>query len=1102
MRLVHPLLLSVVASSAIVSAELGIHDSGEINLSRQDEQEGEGKDFVAALTASLNEHIQLSGDFLQRFFGAEKHQNDVLRVFVIDEDSKMSNSTDDRKRACMKAVQNIHEQDQLQTETKTLLDIFRPVLGVISLRIWGESSCDDLELVDLVMQCKSIVDAKDTVKKLLMMDKTDDEVCEVMQIVSDLENANNLSCKLCERFVDMVDQALSQEVQQVQQVRAIIGDLCDAMSADSQCHTFLKNYDEVVDMLKHDTDPLVICTRIAMCPSVSDTDSLALNTFLSSPDSLMVEDNSLVVIDSANIDTSCVFCSHVAGVIYHVNEVFPEQLPIVKSVLGMMCVTALSESKCGEVEEKFDQIVELVQLNRYPRDICADLSFCHVDILNDILSSNPTIRNEKSCVYCDAATTVVEVVLQEAPDQIEQIRDYADIICGMLGEESPCHQYVNQLDIVIDSLKKGVHPRAICKTLSYCPSEIADHTSDFDAISRLDVMRMVGLEANKNWAMLNGDVYLPHDSCFFCSRVAEVIHHLNFASPGKLPNFKNILSNVCTLVPSRYNCDFFDMQFDKIAEMVNGGMRSFESCEVLNVCNKNQRWDDAAPFIAYEIEGAVTASLWHPGNTTQCKYCQFATTAMKIALQQYGTDIREVRAYADMICDMLGSDNPCHVYMKEFDFVIDGITKGMSSKAICTELKFCATQGPNSANSDVSAFDLVLTQVAASTDGCVLCKQVASVIAETVEHDLRALTLFRRNANTVCGMYPNTNKCHSFVKQLDVMLDALQKGVPPESMCTTLKICSKDNELAKIEQSVPELVAIHRGEERNNSCAACSDLILMLKYVHALKPEEKKEMREAAAILCQLLPADDTCHIDLERFDIAISDLQLGKQPEEVCRELKLCAFSKTSRDLTRDLSGKHFLPTICASCRQNTLLLKSLITRPESLAIYEREIELICQIIPQSNDCELLLQHKDMIIDSLKNGKDISAICAQTVGCDSVTEAATESNSIFVGCLFCEYAADILERAKNDDNILREAKVTLETICTVLPPLARCDVLTSKFDELVSLMREGKSPRDACHAISLCDSAFIYTSTTWDDPIVQAPEKSRQSLGEIMEIE
>ncbi|KAG2531530.1 hypothetical protein JM16_001011 [Phytophthora kernoviae] len=1365
MRPLHALLLCLATASAVTSADhsvrhgLGHHQTvdneGEMPCHHEE------TDATAGLMAVLNEQFQHSSELLQRLFsfGEAQESVPVVQIMVIEEEENPKAL--DHQRACLKAMERLHEQDQLKEEEETLMTHFRSMFEMVSVHFFDETSCDDLEQPELIEECNHVLNEEDVVRKFLQEGKTDEEVCDIMTTVAELEGSDDLSCVLCQRFVQMVRQALEQEVQQVQQVRAIIGDLCNAMSAESMCHTFLKNFDTIVDWLNHGTDPLVVCTQIAMCSLDSSEGNLL------PADAALFEktnDVALVTSDSLDKDQSCLFCSRVAGIVYQVSNQFPAQLPMLKSVLGSVCQMASLDSKCQDVENNFDQIVALAQQGQHPREICGVLDFCTKKPMNlprGTPLSERMVGDDKTCVYCDAATTVVEVIIQEAPEQVGQIRNYADMICSMLGDDSPCHEYVGKLDTVIDSLEKGVHPRDICKALSYCSAKQMDGPPPSDHSARVGMMRngrhghhhhvgMMGPGQDHHNQRGNGEImqrggHPPHPpypcpphhgSCFFCSRVAMVIHHVNHTSPEKLPIVKTILSNVCQLVPSKFKCDVVDKNFDKIVELEKEGKHPHEICKSIGVCNKTHSWEESQPSITEELKGLVVASQWPPGNATQCSYCQFATTVAKIALQQYGADIRQVRTYADMICDMLGEENPCHVYVKQFDFVIDSITKGMSSKAICTSLKFCTAglqeqpavlaseekavvsiseerpphnpacffcskvaiaihhvnktspeklpvvktiltnicklanpdckcdevdknfdkivemekegkrpheicksinlckkksdeiidesplmnsvsalvvaSHPDSAgntktcffcdyattlvqvayeqqatkiqqikeladtacalmgeesgchpyvakldfvldslkngthphticvsmkycsgentllspvspskSTDLSTYNPTLVQMVQdsmtiSVDGCFFCTQVASVIEVAVAEDLSKLVEIQQIADIVCGVLPSDNQCHSFVKQFDTVVDSLQKGEQLKAICHDLKYCTTDSNpsLAKLEEPSPVEIAAPNPNNDNgtSNCAYCSGVVTVLKYALAQKPEQVKQMREAAGIVCQLLPADDTCHDDLKMFDEAVTDLQDGKEPQEICKTLKFCLSGEMPSVLLQsgvlDFTGADFLPSRCVTCKQNTLLLASLITHPDSLATFKRTIDSVCRLIPESSECELLMKHEDTIIDSLQKEEDVDAICTRIAACGPVAmEEVPVEKSMSVGCLFCEYTAELLALAKDNEKALREAKVTLETMCTILPPRARCDTLSSKFDELVSLMRAGKSPSEACNAIALCAADFVYPPKTnvenhGDNEIVEALKNAHNGVGDVMEIQ
>jgi hypothetical protein len=96
------------------------------------------------------------------------------------------------------------------------------------------------------------------------------------------------------------------------------------------------------------------------------------------------------------------------------------------------------------------------------------------------------------------------------------------------------------------------------------------------------------------------------------------------------------------------------------------------------------------------------------------------------------------------------------------------------------------------------------------------------------------------------------------------------------------------------------------------------------------------------------------CHDDLKMFDEAVTDLQAGKEPQEICQTLKFCTATDAPNKLMSgllDFTGGDFLPSRCTTCQQNTLLLASLITRPDSLATFEHGINSVCRLIPESSE-------------------------------------------------------------------------------------------------------------------------------------------------------
>lgn len=154
-------------------------------------------------------------------------------------------------------------------------------------------------------------------------------------------------------------------------------------------------------------------------------------------------------------------------------------------------------------------------------------------------------------------------------------------------------------------------------------------------------------------------------------------------------------------------------------------------------------------------------------------------------------------------------------------------------------------------------------------------------------------------------------------------------------------------------------------------------------------------------------------------------------------------------------------------------------------------------------------MKHHDTIVDALKNNEDVDSICTRIHECESldqVAKPAEAEKSMSMGCLLCEYTAEMVSHASKNQNELRLAKVALETMCSILPPAAQCDMLSSKFDDLVALVDAGKNPSQACHSVALCDAAFVEELKTAE--VVGRPdyllptEFAPISTGEVMELE
>ncbi|TMW68327.1 hypothetical protein Poli38472_005795 [Pythium oligandrum] len=1049
------------------------------------------------LMALVQREMERSGAMFEQLFGAMLRHEDaepmeegvrVILLDVTDEESAATLREDERLLACDVALKRLEEQRMVQEETERihsrLRSSFRNALGMMNVQLLDETRCEDLEQPLLVDECNRVVAMDDEIAKFLSQGKTKQEICELVKKPETKAQDPPLTCKLCKRFVQMLDQAIEQDLAQVEQVRAIIGDICDSMSADSMCHTFIKRFDDIVAWLRHGTDPSVVCARVSMC-----TEEAAKTVTVSDPVK----------------DCKCVRCSHTIGYIRFVYEHKESDLDKVHKWFDKKCTAG---TKCEVYAKNFDQIVTWIKDGKHPRDICVQLKICTSQLgdASSVLAiaasdefveqvsaavlpyHSVDLTDGKTCFYCDYFTTVLQIIMQEAPDQVDEIRDYADIICGMLGDGNVCHQYVDKLDYVVDALKSGKKPRPICAEMKFCAA------------------KQEGLKLTKS--SLSTVTY--DGMCVHCSHGVGIIQFVYQHAPNYFASVDEWLQMFCT-VGSK--CEVFAKNFDQIIAWLKLGKQPRDICVALKLCMPQLAGDKSIFAIASSddyVEQVSTAVLpFHPfpmesTDDKTCFYCDYFTTMLEIIMQEAPAQVDQIREYADMICGMLGDDNLCHKYVDKLDYVMDAIKSGKKPRPICTELKFCvakAIAAPSTDVVDVAEFKAMLMRAVddsvLSVDDCFFCTQVATVLKIVIAQQPDKLNEIRWITEMVCKMMPATSKCHPFVADMDKIIDSLKKGEEPASICHDMQFCPKAN-----------AVELFSGSGmKSNTCAYCSGLVTVLQFALSQKPDEVNEVRQAAGIVCELLPADDKCHDDLKMFDTAVAALKSGKQPHEICHDFKFC--DTFEKDLPLGMSDMKFLdpslsPSKCTTCKQNSLLLAAMAMKSNSLETFHQEITSICRLIPQSDECDLLMAHHDLIVNALAENEDVDAICERIGACSSsfeVSKESAEEASMSMGCLFCETTAELLVRAPSDQSVVRLAKEALGAMCFILPPSARCDVLSSKFDALDQLLQQGKSPSEACHAISLCDAAFVEPPTQKMQSLASTTAPKGQ-IGDIVEIQ
>ncbi|CAI5744403.1 unnamed protein product [Peronospora destructor] len=154
MRPVHALLLlSLAATTAVTSAEGGVRYSPDVTDGDMPMSPEKKIETATGLIAALANHFQPSRAMLSSFLGFDD-ADEVVRIVVIEQEEE--DPAVERKTACLKAMEILHEQEEL--EQKTLVKHIHSAFDMVSLQVWGRPSCNDLDRSELVDQVRHLVE--------------------------------------------------------------------------------------------------------------------------------------------------------------------------------------------------------------------------------------------------------------------------------------------------------------------------------------------------------------------------------------------------------------------------------------------------------------------------------------------------------------------------------------------------------------------------------------------------------------------------------------------------------------------------------------------------------------------------------------------------------------------------------------------------------------------------------------------------------------------------------------------------------------------------------------------------------------------------------
>nr|CCA19190.1 conserved hypothetical protein [Albugo laibachii Nc14] len=655
------------------------------------------------------------------------------------------------------------------------------------------------------------------------------------------------ACKMCLTLVHLVDVAVAQDFEKVQEAREIIGDLCDSMSEQSTCHQFLAQFDRIVMWLKDGSDPKAVCAEVSMCETsnregVEKDHHMSLMTLLPFVGSKSLE---IVTVEKFADDHACVYCTAITTIIQYVDKYQKDSLHTIKTVLKYACKLVPKNCKCDEMEHHFDEIVKLVEEGKEPRDACKSIGICKdSDYFPEELASNkpspqtiPFLLNELEtffsldrCIYCDSITTLLQIIVDEEPDQVDEIRTYADMICEILGKDNECHTYVAQLDKVIDELKGGKHPREICVELKYCTSHSTFiSTKDSREKSQLDSLP---LDVEQG----------PRGLCY------GFVRFLAYAWEREPRNVLKGLERTKSICMKSGGsvCPAILDSMERIMSM----LQSNETPE--KICGQVQMCTSASPL------------------NRECIPCSMVLQTVVSMVKSKPEENSNVETNVDVLCDSRDRGETCRTLMKPFEIAMTSLKSNIPVADICARISSSRAMDDFPHEKE----DMPMS----STHLCSGCKQNSALLTfVSSKRDKQAEAQMQLDG--MCKLVPQFSDCQLWLKHRDAIL----KGVSEDENMD--EICSRINQCPATKAAQHDKPAAF-----SMGCLFC-DLVAEI-ISSAPDKQSRLQARRAIQAMCVILPPDARCDILAAKFDELADLLGKGSSPSSACHAVGLCQAS------------------------------------------------------------------------------------------------------------------------------------------------------------------------------------------------------------------
>ncbi|XP_075921697.1 prosaposin isoform X3 [Petromyzon marinus] len=375
------------------------------------------------------------------------------------------------------------------------------------------------------------------------------------QTVWNKPTANNQLCDTCKEVVTVVRDMMLGSATEAQ-LKAYLESACSMMSDPgliSECRKLVDNYlDNVLDMLKHQMDPSVVCTALTVCKTQQSVNEHRISTndipVPEVPILEMLEEK--LKKGNGDVCHDCVaFLKDVQDLIKK-NRSYADALIDAVSKQCDMLGPDMSDVCKQYVSAYADQIVQMF-MGSSPEVLCSGVGICSKAKHSPLLSLTPALSIKQSrvpsslkggpnCVICEFVMEKLDELIGNNKSEAKIVKDL-ELVCSHLPSTigGECKEFVDTygraaIELLVQELDAGT----VCTFLGLCKSEAR----------RLALARVMP-------AKLDGGTF-----CEACKMLVSYLDSILGQNATK-EQIEQALETVCSFLP-----DAFQQQCDSLVE--------------------------------------------------------------------------------------------------------------------------------------------------------------------------------------------------------------------------------------------------------------------------------------------------------------------------------------------------------------------------------------------------------------------------------------------------------------------------------------------------------------------------------------------------------